>query len=562
MGFFMACFIGEDQCLQSVFCRGQEVQHSIVNHCKTFVGKPIFSIFQILRGKGEEGFFSFNHVSYAYTFFADAAGGQILLISDVPVKLRFAETLIDEISEGVQFFNQDGMLTYLNQACEQMENLRLANVSGKHVLEIYEVDQEYSTIMNTLKDKAKVEDRCGIFQNKNGDKLYSINSGIPVFSGEVFLGAIGLVYDKNVLAGINEKNEKINQYLQKNNQKQAISIHGHEDSQYHSFAQIIGHSEAIEDCIRLSKKVANTDASVLLYGETGTGKEIFAQSIHRASARKDKKFVAVNCAALPPGIIESLLFGTSKGAYTGSVEKKGLLESASGGTIFLDEINSMAIELQAKLLRVIQAKEFRKLGDTKTTYADIRFITAMNESPLVAIHHHRLREDLYFRIAVLSIEIPPLSAREDDVFLLADFYLAQLSRRHFRDVSLLSPEVRQIFLHYPWPGNVRELFHVLEFACMVAEDRLIEKKHLPKRLLALFSDTQQLEGKDEAVSSLQVQDKADLTIQQQLVFTEIRIIKEALAKNKHNISKTARELGIKRQNLQYRMKKYQIKGCY
>ena len=250
-----------------------------------------------------------------------------------------------------------------------------------------------------------------------------------------------------------------------------------------TFDNIVGKSSALSDVVSQARKVAATDVSVLINGETGTGKEVFAQAIHSASGRRGEAFLALNCSAFSRELLESELFGYKAGAFTGAVkDKKGLLEEANHGTLFLDEIGEMALELQSKLLRVLETGEFVKVGDTKTTHVDVRILSATNRNLKEEIANGRFREDLYFRLSVFRILLPPLRQRRDDILLLAQHLIGLYARQIGRTAPSLSTEAKNIFLAYPWPGNVREMMNAIEHALIVCEDE-ITRHDLPIDML-------------------------------------------------------------------------------
>ena len=237
-----------------------------------------------------------------------------------------------------------------------------------------------------------------------------------------------------------------------------------------SFDNIIGRSPMLADVISQARKVAATDVSVLINGETGTGKEVFARAIHGASHRSDGAFLALNCSAFSRELLESELFGYKAGAFTGAIkDKKGLLEEANHGTVFLDEIGEMALELQSKLLRVLETGEFVKVGDTKTTRVDVRILSATNRNLKEEIANGRFREDLYFRLSVFRILLPPLRQRRDDILLLAQHFIGLYARQIGRTAPSLSTEAKNIFLAYQWPGNVREMMNAIEHGLIVCD---------------------------------------------------------------------------------------------
>jgi len=247
------------------------------------------------------------------------------------------------------------------------------------------------------------------------------------------------------------------------------------DNKY-GFENIIGESEAIQEAIRMAKKVATSDMSVLLQGETGTGKELFAQAIHQASPRKGGPFVALNCSAFPKDMLESEMFGFKKGAFTGANEsKKGLIEEADGGTLFLDEIGEMDIGLQAKLLRFLENNKYTKLGETQERSVDIRVIAASNQNLKKEAKEDTFRDDLYYRLAGFKIDIPPLRDRKRDIPLLANFFLNRLNER----VQRIDDETMNLLLSYSWQGNIRELKNIIERSAILAEGDTIIPELLP-----------------------------------------------------------------------------------
>ena len=251
-----------------------------------------------------------------------------------------------------------------------------------------------------------------------------------------------------------------------------------------SFDNIVGKSSALSDVISQARKVAATDVSVLINGETGTGKEVFARAIHSESQRRSEAFLALNCSAFSRELLESELFGYKAGAFTGAVkDKRGLLEEANHGTIFLDEIGEMALELQSKLLRVLETGEFVKVGDTKTTHVDVRILSATNRNLKEEIASGRFREDLYFRLSVFRIMLPPLRQRKEDILLLARQFIERYAKQIGRPAPVLSSEAKSLFLSYPWPGNVREMMNAVEHALIVCDGE-ITRHDLPIDMLS------------------------------------------------------------------------------
>ncbi|TKC59077.1 sigma-54-dependent Fis family transcriptional regulator [Pedobacter hiemivivus] len=267
----------------------------------------------------------------------------------------------------------------------------------------------------------------------------------------------------------------------------------------YSFSGILGQSKAIQEAINLAQKVASTDTTVLLLGETGTGKEVFAQAIHYESLRKLKPFVAVNCSGFNHELLESELFGHKAGAFTGAIkDKKGLLEEANEGTIFLDEIGEMNLDLQAKLLRVLENQTFIKVGDTQTSKVNVRIIAATNRGLKEEAEAGRFRLDLFYRLSVFSIELPPLSQRKSDILLLAKHYLKEFANKVNKPAFTMDEEFEELLLKHSWKGNIRELKNVMERVVILAEGSLLSANLLPYEFhateLATEGDMMKLEN--------------------------------------------------------------------
>ncbi len=308
----------------------------------------------------------------------------------------------------------------------------------------------------------------------------------------------------------------------------------------HDFSSIIGESTALKNILIEVKKVTDTRSNVLLLGETGTGKELFARVIHHNSSRCDMPFVPINCSAIPENLLETELFGHVRGAFTGAIaSKKGLLEEAEGGTVFLDEIGDMGLPLQAKVLRVIEDQVIRPVGSTKGTKADIRFITATNRDLRAAVRDGVFREDLYYRINVITLQIPPLRDRKDDIRSLVAHYLDRYSQDMGKPVREIDPSALEMMVKYPWPGNVRELQNVVERAIIVADGDCITRDCLPEGIKAEAS------FQDEVFDN-------KLTIED---YTKAFIVRYQKQFNEQQI---AEMLGITRKSLWEKRKKWGI----
>ncbi|MBI5137600.1 MAG: sigma-54-dependent Fis family transcriptional regulator [Nitrospirae bacterium] len=325
---------------------------------------------------------------------------------------------------------------------------------------------------------------------------------------------------------------------------------------------MIGGGPAMRRIHTLIDKVAPAGAPVLVLGETGTGKELVAREIHIRSPRGHGPFIAVNCAALSEGVLESELFGHEKGAYTGAAgARKGRFELADGGTLFLDEIGELSPGIQVKLLRFLQEKEFERVGGSKTLHVDVRIVAATHKDLKAAIAREVFREDLYYRLNVISIELPPLRERVEDVPLLAAHFLAKYGMEMAKPVRLTA-EVTDRLTHYHWPGNIRELQNVIERAVVLADGDAISTADLPQELLAGLPPaphaTARAEAPDPLLAGTAADAPTDLT--QRLESLEKAIIVEALNKYRWNQTKVAAALNLKRSSLQYKLKKYGLTG--
>jgi len=310
---------------------------------------------------------------------------------------------------------------------------------------------------------------------------------------------------------------------------------------------MVGSSNAMKEVYRLIEQVSISNATVLLRGESGTGKDLVAHAIHYKSLRADKPFVKVNCTALPDTLLESELFGHEKGAFTGAAERKlGRFERAHGGTIFLDEIGDFSLNLQVKLLRVIQFKEFERVGGMETIKTNVRIVVATHKNLEEQIKEGLFREDLYYRINVFPIYMPPLRDRKDDIMLLADYFLEKIAAENNKDISRISTPAIEMLTRYHWPGNIRELENCIERAVLLCNEDVIRSEHLPPSL--------QMVKKDGAVT------KRSLT--EIIENKERELIVDALKKFDGKQRKTAKELGISERILGYKIKKYNIHPKY
>ena len=330
-------------------------------------------------------------------------------------------------------------------------------------------------------------------------------------------------------------------------------LQGQLKSKY-SFKQIIGNSKSMQDVFRSLERVVEANVTVSIRGESGTGKELLARSIHFNGHRKQKAFVAVNCAAIPESLLESELFGHEKGAFTGAIARRaGKFEQADGGTLFLDEIGDMPHSTQVKILRVLQERQFQRVGGTETVEVDVRVISATNKNLEEEMKKGNFREDLYYRINVYPIFVPPLRKRREDIPALAAFFLGKYNKEYRRKVKSILPQTLDYLMNYEWPGNVRELENVLERSFLHASDGVLAAEHLP---ITITSFKEDLNSGDSFINLKKV---VSLTRQiTPLKDLEKEVLQQAIKLTNYNMSNAALELGIGRTTLYRKLEKYGI----
>ena len=416
------------------------------------------------------------------------------------------------------------------------------DVINKNILEVYPtVDVEESTIINCLKYGIPKYEDNQVFYDYKGRVYNTQNLTLPIIRSGKILGAIEISKDITRIKELSDKNNKsfYRSQKEKSNNKKTVAKYNFDD--------ILTNDKDMKDNIEKCKRVADSISSVLVYGETGTGKELFVQSIHNHSSRRNKPFIAQNCAALPESLFESILFGSVKGAFTGAIDKLGLFELAHGGTLFLDEINSMPISLQAKLLRVLQDGFVRRVGDSKDEKVDVRIIAAMNEEPMEALNKGHIRQDLLYRLNVVSIKLVPLRGRKQDIPLYVNSFIKKYNKALNKKVTGISKEVKKIFYEYNWPGNVREIQHIIEASINMVDRGLIEAKHLP---IYLSENIENRELKEE-IYEIKPLNAAVEELEKGMIINSLK-------RTEGNITKASNFLSIPRQTLHYKINKYSI----
>lgn len=457
--------------------------------------------------------------------------------------LYLMQNILQQIDEGVHVLDKDANTIIYNEAMSKLEKMETKDVMKKPFEEVFkDLNSENSTLLKALKFREPTINSKQTYLNKDGKEITTINTTLPIIINDEVIAVVEVAKNITQMTEMSHTILELQNEIGKPEKTKSKKI-----KKYH-FNNIVGSSSNFLEVIEKAKKASKNSASVFIFGETGTGKELIAQSIHYEGPRKDKPFIAQNCAALPESLLEGLLFGTSKGGFTGAVDRAGLFEQANGGTLLLDEINSMPYELQAKLLRVLQENYIRRVGGTSDIPIDVRIISTSNESPEAILREDKIRKDLYYRLNVIQLNVPPLRFRRDDILMLANMFIHKYNDRFNREVLSISKEAQEKLLKYDYPGNVRELENIIMSAISMTDDDeiILNKNHFT------FFDS----DREHINIEYQMENGG---IAEYLEGLEKRIIEKTLIKYDYNITRSAEALKIKRQTLQHKVKKYNIK---
>lgn len=467
--------------------------------------------------------------------------------------------LLEDFYDGITITDADGYILFINEEQERVDGISKKDILNKKVSEIYHIDDGVSPTMKCLKTKKPIKGLACYYRTHTGKMVNSIHNVFPLFSKDKLIGALCLIQDFSIVEQrfdaifhpttiINLQRKKKEDYTRKKELQFANGTR-------YRFKDIIGNSKEFQDSLDLAKLAAKSNSPVMLFGETGTGKELIAQSIHNISDRSQNQYMAINCAAIPENLLEGILFGTSKGAFTNAMDKEGLFEKADNGTLFLDEINSMTIGLQAKLLRVIQERKIRRVGSLREIDIDVKIISSVNQNPHQSMRDDMLRPDLFYRLAVVLIGIPPLKNRMTDLKALINHFLIKTNIMLDKSVESVSDNVLRLFKKYPWPGNVRELEHVIESAMhLVVNGKILKSHHLPPHLSLLLKE-KTIVKKNRFKKNVQ---KESTFLSEVKAEKELSLIRNALEKTHGRPSDAARLIGISPQLMNYKIKKYKI----
>ena len=448
---------------------------------------------------------------------------------------RHWERVINTMSEGMLIISQQGRILSVNRSFEEMTGYAAKEVAGRPCTLL--ACEACEMAINNLGDGwCKLFEpgqpemrRCRCTIKKKDGTFFPALKNASVLRDEegTVLGAVETLTDLSEIDRLDRKVEVLSRQLDENS----------------GFGGIVGGSDPMKAVFAIIEKAALSDAPIIIFGESGTGKELVARAIHERGKRKDGPYMQLNCAALNEALLESELFGHVKGSFTGAFrDRTGRFEAADGGDLFLDEIGDIPLSIQIKLLRVLETRQFERVGENRSIETDVRIITATNRNLLELIDQKRFREDLYFRINVIPIHLPPVRQRKDDIPLLVNTFISRLALRTGKNIRGLTRAALNCFMNYPWPGNVREMKSALEYAFTVVDREAIDIDHLPPQMLAQPSHA-------AAVAAPRLADNGN-SQRQELI--------DALQATGGNQSQAARLLGINRVTVWNRMRKYGI----
>jgi PAS domain S-box-containing protein len=446
---------------------------------------------------------------------------------------QYWKTIVDTMADGLMVVDSEGVIVSVNRAMEELSGYSKEELVGK-ACDILDCDacfksraEGHDKYCSLFKDLKVTRRKCTL-RKKDGTRLHLFkNASVLRDSSDRVIGGVETWTDLSEVVA----------------REQVISRLRKELSGEDGFHGILGKSPAMEQVFELISSAAQSEAPVIIYGDSGTGKELVASAIHKLGIRQKGPFIKVNCAALSESLLESELFGHVKGAFTGADRTRlGRFEAANGGDIFLDEIGDLPLSTQVKLLRVLQEKEIEKVGDHRPISIDVRILAATNKDLSRLMEEGSFREDLYYRIGVIPINLPPVRERQEDIPLLVEAFISRIHLKTDKPISGMSKEALDLLLRYDWPGNVRELINVIEYAFVLCHDGEIMPNHLPARVT----------GKQPSVTPRR------RALKKQTDDDERKRILEALAAAGGNQSKAAKMLGISRVTLWKRLKTYDI----
>ncbi len=435
-------------------------------------------------------------------------------------------SILNSISEGVMTLDKDWRIVSWNKAAEKITGFSADEVVGRECMNLFRTPlcRNRCPVDRALSCSHSFKDVQVAVRNKRNEVVHLSVNATPLYDSE-----------GGVIGGIETfRDVSRNQWMEEELQR------------HYGYTNIVGRSKAMKKVFELVASLLKTDTTVLIQGESGTGKELVARALHFCGSRKDRSFVAVNCSALPEGVLETELFGHVKGAFTGAIrDHTGKFELANGGTLFLDEIGEISPAIQVKLLRVLEEKEFQRIGDNKNIRVDIRLITATNKDLRQMVEDETFRDDLYYRLSVFPLQLPPLRDRLEDIPLLVSHFIDKFNKQMGKNVQGITEGVLEILEEYPWPGNIRELANAIEHAFVHCRGLLIHQNDLPPNIVTTVHEQEAHKAQD---------------VRESLEVTEMELITRELEACNYKKSIAARRLGMSRTTLWRKMQKFGIGG--
>ncbi|TSI09663.1 PAS domain-containing protein [Lysinibacillus sp. BW-2-10] len=459
-------------------------------------------------------------------------------------RLYVLEEIIEKLDEGVLVSNKEGDVIYYNAAQENMEGIQKKDILHKKLWEGYKYERQNSEHAHIFKTGKPIYSKYHAHAKSEEGPKYVGYSSYPIKKDGQTIAVFSL---SRTEASLKERLHETIELKRRAVTKDSNEVK-HNNGTIYTFHDLKGESSALKKVISEAQNASFYNTDTLIVGETGTGKELFAQSMHNHGPRANKPFVAINCAAIPESLLESTLFGSVKGAFTGAIDQEGLFEYAKEGTLFLDEINSLPMNLQPKLMRVLQERAIRRVGSNELIPISCSVISASNEDPELLTEGNRMRLDLFYRIAHSSIFIPPLRERKEDILFFINHFLINYQNKYLKSNITLAPSLLSLLIEYSWPGNTRELQHLIENLVIQAKnDEKITVDLLPHYL-----------RKKIVTSSTKVMTSTARPLKSLMKTNQAQYIESILQQFNWNISLTAKHLNISRQSLQYHIKKLGI----
>ncbi|SHJ45398.1 arginine utilization regulatory protein [Dethiosulfatibacter aminovorans DSM 17477] len=478
---------------------------------------------------------------------------------DEPFEFKFdiLKKIMSDVKEEVVVVDENLRIIYANH-CEKQFGMKESQVINKSIYDAFlHLQRNKSSIQNVFRNKKSLENNICSYVTRRGEKKTKLTSTYPIFDGE----RVRAVYE----IGEDVPELHLNKLVPGSRRKAADSSKGFKDELsgkgdrllYYTVDSIAGSSNAVVKLREKIKNIANSPSSILIYGETGTGKELAAQAVYTSMNNwQSRPFVVQNCAAIPETLLESILFGTVKGSFTGAENRPGLFEESSGGILFLDELNSMPLSLQAKILRVLQEGKVRRVGGEKEIDVDFRLIATTNVRPEILVKSGELREDLYYRISVLNLDLVPLRERKNDIPKLVDGFIAEFNSILGKNIERVDRRTMEFFMNYSWPGNIRELKNIVErlsnytncsvitYAESEIEGLLMRRESIPEI---------------EAGEKKETQSKDRIRLREAMAEYEKELLAMAIEEAGGNVSRAARDLDIPQQTMNNKVIKYDLK---